>query len=77
VEAFLRVEHKLPEFEEKIKEYHDLAIKISIEVEKTTFTGFFEICRASFVETIVENIQRFKTILLQYLVDKYQAVVKV
>jgi len=76
VEAFLHVDpRKLIEYEEQIKEYHDLAARIPIEVERTVFAGLFEVCRASFVQTIVENIQHFKGILLQYLIDKYQNLV--
>jgi len=77
VKAFLHVEiRKLMEYEKKIKEYHDLAARIPIEVERTAFAGFFEVSRAPFVKTIVENIQHFKGMLLQYLIDKYQNIVK-
>ncbi|XP_050461697.1 dynein axonemal heavy chain 7-like [Cataglyphis hispanica] len=77
VEAFLQDEtKKLKEYKIKIKNYHDLAREIPIKIEKTIFAGFFEVSRAPFIKTIVENIEHLKELLIQYLVDKYQDTTK-
>lgn len=77
VEAFLQDEtKKLKEYEIKIKNYHDLAGEIPIEIEKTVFAGFFEVSRAPFIKTIVENIEHLKGLLIRHLVDKYQDTTK-
>lgn len=60
----------------KINYYHDLIGRIPIEVERTVFAGFFEVSRAPFVRTVVENIEHFKGLLICHLVDKYQNMTK-
>lgn len=76
-QAFLRDEtKKLKEYEMKIKNYHDLAGRIPIEVERTIFVGFFEVSCAPFVRIVVENVERFKGLLIDHLVDKYQNTTK-
>ncbi|XP_025270954.1 dynein heavy chain 7, axonemal [Camponotus floridanus] len=76
-QAFLRDEtKKLKEYEMKIKNYHDLAGRIPIEVERTVFAGFFEVSRAPFVRTVVENVEHYKGLLISHLVDKYQNTTK-
>lgn len=76
-QAFLRDEtKKLKDYEMKIKNYHDLAGRIPIEVERTVFAGFFEVSRAPFVRTVVENVDYFKGLLISHLVDKYQNTTK-
>lgn len=76
-EIFLRDESKkLDEYGREIKRYHDMAGRIATDVERTTFAGLFEISHAPFVDTVTENIEHFKGLLLRYLVDKYQTIVK-
>ncbi|KYM93367.1 Dynein heavy chain 7, axonemal [Cyphomyrmex costatus] len=76
-EAFLLNERmKLEEYEKKIKLYHDLAGRIPIDIERTVFAGFFEVSHAPFVRTMVENIEHFKGLLIQRLVDRYQNTTK-
>ncbi|XP_025992810.1 dynein heavy chain 7, axonemal-like [Solenopsis invicta] len=76
-EAFLLNERtKLEEYEMRIKLYHDLAGSIPIEIERTVFAGFFEVSHAPFVRTIVENVERFKGLLIDRLVDRYQNTTK-
>jgi len=76
-QAFLRDEtKKLKDYEMKIKNYHDLAGRIPIEVKRTVFAGFFEVSRGPFVRTVVKNIDYFKGLLISHLVDKYQNTTK-
>ncbi|XP_028047400.2 dynein heavy chain 7, axonemal [Monomorium pharaonis] len=76
-EAFLLNERtKLDEYEKKIKLYHDLAGSIPIEIERTVFAGFFEVSHAPFIRTLVENVERFKGLLIGRLVDQYQNTTK-
>lgn len=60
----------------KIMNYHDLAGRIPIEVERTVFAGFFEVSCAPFVRSVVENVECFKGLLIGRLVDKYQNTTK-
>ncbi|EGI62283.1 Dynein heavy chain 12, axonemal [Acromyrmex echinatior] len=76
-EAFLLNERmKLQEYGKNIKLYHDLAGKIPIDIERTVFAGFFEVSHAPFVTVVVENVEYFKGLLIQRLVDRYQNTVK-
>lgn len=75
-EAFLLKRTKLEEYEKKIKLYHDLARRISIEIERTIFAGFFEVSHALFVAAVVENVEGFKGLLIHRLVDRYQNTTK-
>ncbi|KYQ53326.1 Dynein heavy chain 7, axonemal [Trachymyrmex zeteki] len=76
-EAFLLNERmKLEEYEKKIKLYHDLVGRIPIDIEKTVFAGFFEVSHAPFVTAVVENVEHFKGLLIQRLVDRYQNTAK-
>lgn len=76
-EAFLLNERKkLEEYEKKIKLYHDLAGRIPIVIERTVFAEFFEVSHAPFIRTVVENVERFKGLLIYRLVDRYQTTTK-
>lgn len=66
--------NSLNDFKEKIEYYHNLSKNISIEIEKTSFTEFFEINYNSFIETVTNNVKSFKIAIVNQLVTQYQTV---
>nr|XP_012148645.1 PREDICTED: dynein heavy chain 7, axonemal [Megachile rotundata] len=77
MERFVKDENKtLEDYENMIKYYHEFMMNVPVEIERTAFTGLFRLSRKVFIETIVENVGRIKSLLTSKLVDHYQDMAK-
>lgn len=77
MQVFLQDENqKLANYAKKIKYYHDFAVNIPLEIERTIFAGLFEVSHAPFVNTVVENVKNLEGLLIRRLVDNYQTTAK-
>ncbi|KAK2587842.1 hypothetical protein KPH14_003939 [Odynerus spinipes] len=75
VNSFLSDQTKpLENYEEWIKFYHELAVNLPLEIERTVFEAFFEISLKTFIEFLVGVVIGFKDALINRLVTKYQGV---
>lgn len=63
----------LDDYQEKISYYHNLAVTIPILIEKTIFTGLFEITQEEFINTIVKCVNLLENLLIDHVVTQYQA----
>lgn len=68
--------NNLNDFKQKIEYYHNLSRDISLEIERTSFTEFFEINYNSFIETVTNNVKSFKNAIVDRLVSQYHSVAK-
>ncbi|XP_015178312.1 PREDICTED: dynein heavy chain 7, axonemal, partial [Polistes dominula] len=66
----------LKNYKERIKFYHEFAIKIPLEIEKTIFEEFFEISLKTLIEFLVNKVVGFKDTLINRLITMYQTIVE-
>lgn len=77
VKDFLANDHKTSdEFHELIAFYRDVAREIPTAIEKTVFSGLFEINLGDFIETLVGALKYFEKSLVDRLVANYQSKAK-
>ncbi|XP_011298266.1 dynein heavy chain 7, axonemal-like [Fopius arisanus] len=67
---------KLDDYQITVAYYHNLAADIPIMIEKTVFAGLFEITQNDFIEAIGDSVNELKAMLINRVVDNYQAKAK-
>ncbi|CAK9814603.1 Dynein axonemal heavy chain 7 [Anthophora plagiata] len=77
IASFIKDDNKkLEDYEEAMQFYDEQALNLPVQIERTAFTGLFKVSRKIFVETIVANVYRIKSLLTETLVDRYQDTAK-
>lgn len=60
------------DYQKKIQQYHEFAVKIGMDNESIIYTPFFEIHQKEFLTIITDNVVFLKNSLLDKLVTDYQ-----
>nr|XP_033342720.1 dynein heavy chain 7, axonemal-like [Megalopta genalis] len=75
VKSFASDENRtLEEYGGMMERCRSLMAAIPLKVERTAFTGLFEVSRKMFIETVVDNVDRIQNLLIDALVNKYQLI---
>lgn len=78
VEDFLKAQppHTFDEYAALMNRYHDMAKNVNMKHKRTIFCGIFEVRKKHILSFIENQAQSFLNMLLDQMVDEYQADVK-
>lgn len=78
VEDFLKAQppHTFDEYAVLMNRYHDMAKTVNMRHERTIFCGIFEVRKKHILSFVENQAQSLLNLLLDRMVDEYQAEVK-